>query len=42
MKNTNQQDRIDPDKITKLAKKEWDQMNIRLAKYGQNHERMLD
>jgi hypothetical protein len=39
MKNTNQQDINDPHKIMKLAEKEWDQKDTRLAKYGQNHER---
>jgi hypothetical protein len=38
MKNTNQQDRNDPHKVTKLAKEEWDQTNTQLAKYGQNNE----
>jgi hypothetical protein len=31
---TNQQDRNDPNKITKLAEEEWDQTNTRLAKYN--------
>jgi hypothetical protein len=38
MKNTNQQDRNDPHKATKLSGKEWDQTDTRLAKYGQNSE----
>jgi hypothetical protein len=38
MKNTNQQERNDPHKVTKLEEEEWDQTNTRLAKYGQNSE----
>jgi hypothetical protein len=36
--NTNQQDKNDPHKITKLAEEEWNQTDTRLAKYGQNSE----
>jgi hypothetical protein len=36
MKNTNQHDRKDPHKITKIAKEEWDQTDTWLVKYGQN------
>jgi hypothetical protein len=39
MKNTNQPDRNDLHKVTKLAEEEWGQTNTRLAKYGQNSER---
>jgi hypothetical protein len=39
MKNTDQQDRNDPHKVTKLAEEELDQTDFRLAKYGQNSER---
>jgi hypothetical protein len=39
MKNTNQQNKNDPDKVTKLAQEEWDQTDTWLAKYGQNRER---
>jgi hypothetical protein len=39
MKNTNQQYINNPHKVTKLAEEEWDQMDTRLAKYGQNSER---
>jgi hypothetical protein len=42
MKNTNQQDRNDPYKVTKQAEKEWDETDTRLAKYGQNSERISD
>jgi hypothetical protein len=38
MKNTNQNDRNDPHKVMKLAKEELNQMETRLAKYGQNSE----
>jgi hypothetical protein len=38
MKNTNQHDRNDTHKVTKLAKEECDQTDTRLAKYGQNSE----
>jgi hypothetical protein len=38
MKNSNQHDRNDPHKVTKLVEKEWDQTNTQLAKYGQNSE----
>jgi hypothetical protein len=38
MKNTNQHDRNNPQKVTKLAEEECDQMDTRLAKYGQNNE----
>jgi hypothetical protein len=40
MKNTNQHDRKDPHKITKIAKEEWDQTDTWLVKYGQNSKRM--
>jgi hypothetical protein len=40
MKNTIEQDRDDPHNIMKLAAEEWDQTDTRLAKYGQNSERM--
>jgi hypothetical protein len=36
MKNTNQWDRNDPHKVTKLVEEEWDEMNTRLTKYDQN------
>jgi hypothetical protein len=36
MKNTNQWDRNDPHKITKLTEEERNQTDTRLAKYGQN------
>jgi hypothetical protein len=39
MKNTNQQERNDPHKVTKPEEEEWDQTNTQLAKYGQNSER---
>jgi hypothetical protein len=38
IKNTNQQDRNNPHKVTKLAEEEWDQTDTRLAKYAQNSE----
>jgi hypothetical protein len=38
--NTNQRDKNDPHKIMKLAEEEWNQTDTRLAKYGQNSERM--
>jgi hypothetical protein len=40
MKNTNQQDRNDPYKVTKPVEEEWDKTDTRLAKYGQNSERV--
>jgi hypothetical protein len=39
IKSTNQQDINDPNKITKPAKEEWDQMDTGLATYDQNGER---
>jgi hypothetical protein len=36
--NTNQLDRNDPLKVTKLAEEEWDQTDSRFTKYGQNNE----
>jgi hypothetical protein len=39
MKNTKQHDRNDPHKIMNLEEQEWDQIDTRLAKYGQNSER---
>jgi hypothetical protein len=36
---TNQQDRNNAHKVTKLVEEEWDQTDTRLAKYGQNSER---
>jgi hypothetical protein len=38
MKNTNQNDRNDHHKVMKLAEEELNQMETRLAKYGQNSE----
>jgi hypothetical protein len=38
MKNTNQQDRNIPHKVTKPAEEECDETDTRLAKYGQNSE----
>jgi hypothetical protein len=35
MKNTNQHDKNDPNKVKKPVKEEWDQTDTRLAKYGQ-------
>jgi hypothetical protein len=37
--HTNQQCRNDPLKVMNVVEKEWDQLDIRLARYGQNHER---
>jgi hypothetical protein len=34
--NTFQQQKQDPNKITKLAKEEWDQSDFWLANYAQN------
>jgi hypothetical protein len=36
--HTNQQRKQDPLKDTNAVKKEWDQLDIRLARYGQNRE----
>jgi hypothetical protein len=36
--HTNQQRRNDPLKITNVAEKEYDQLDTRLARYGQNCE----
>jgi hypothetical protein len=36
--HTNQRCRIDPLKDTNAVKKEWDQLDIWFAKYGQNSE----
>jgi hypothetical protein len=36
--NINQQDINDTHKIIKLAEEEWDQMDTRLANYGENRE----
>jgi endonuclease III len=41
-KNTNQQDRNDPQKIMKLVEEEWDQTDTWLVKYGQSSERTSD
>jgi hypothetical protein len=38
MKNTHQPDINDPHKVMKPAEEEWDQMDTRLVKYGQNSE----
>jgi hypothetical protein len=38
--HTNQQRTKDPLKVTNAAKKEWDQLDTRLAKYGQNSEQI--
>jgi hypothetical protein len=37
--NTNQQLRNDLLKVTNAAEKEWDQLDTRLPRYGQNRER---
>jgi hypothetical protein len=42
MKNTNQLDRNDPHKVSKLVEEEWDQTDTWLAKYGWNSEQMSD
>jgi hypothetical protein len=34
MKNTNQHDRNDPHKVTKLKEEEWGQADTQLAKYA--------
>jgi hypothetical protein len=39
--HTNQQHRNDPLKIMNAAKKEWDQLDTRLARYDQNSEQTL-
>jgi hypothetical protein len=36
--HTNQQCRNDPLKVMNTTKKEWNQLDTRLAKYGQNSE----
>jgi hypothetical protein len=36
--HTNQQHKNDPLQYTNAAKKEWDQLDTRLERYGQNHE----
>jgi hypothetical protein len=36
--HTNQPCRNDPLKVTNVAEKEYDQLNTRLARYGQNSE----
>jgi hypothetical protein len=40
--NTNQQYRNGSFKVMNAAEKEWDQLDTRLAKYGQNSERTSD
>jgi hypothetical protein len=40
--HTNQQYRNDPLEVTNAVKKEWDQLDTRLARYYQNHERTSD
>jgi hypothetical protein len=40
--DTNQQCKNDSLKVTNAAKKEWDQLDTRLAKYSQNNERTSD
>jgi hypothetical protein len=37
--HTNQQRKNDPLEITNAVEKEWDQLNTRFVKYGQNSER---
>jgi hypothetical protein len=38
VEHTNQQRRNDPLEVINAAEKEWDQLNTRLARYGQNRE----
>jgi hypothetical protein len=40
--HTNQQRRNDPLEVTNAAEKQYDQLDTRLAKYGQNRERTSD
>jgi hypothetical protein len=39
--HTNQQHRNDPLKVMNAAKKEWDQLDTRLARYDQNSDQIL-
>jgi hypothetical protein len=39
--HTNQQHRNDPPKVMNAAKKEWNQLDTRLARYDQNSEQTL-
>jgi hypothetical protein len=39
--STFQQQKHDPNKITKPAEEEWDQLNLRLANYEANRRRMV-
>jgi hypothetical protein len=39
--STFQQQKYDPNKITKLAEEEWDQTNLRLANYAQNSDQIF-
>jgi hypothetical protein len=39
--HTNQQHRNNPLKVINAAKKEWDQLDTRLARYDQNSEQTL-